>query len=76
MPRLTVEPAAEYVGVSRSLLEKLRIAGGGPRFIKLGRKVLYDTADLDRWCEASKRTSTADLPSRRPRRSQRHNLGR
>ena len=43
MARLTVEPAAEYVGVSKSMLDKLRTAGGGPRFMKLGKKVLYDT---------------------------------
>ena len=48
MARLTVEPAADYVGVSRSMLDKLRTAGGGPRFVKLGKKVLYDTLDLDR----------------------------
>ena len=65
MARLTVEPAAEYVGVSRSMLDKLRTAGGGPRFIKLKKKVLYDTLDLDRWCESHKQESTADLPSRR-----------
>ena len=66
MARLTVEPAAEYVGVSRSKLNKLRIYGGGPRYIKVGTRVLYDTADLDSWCEASKQQSTADIPSRRP----------
>ena len=67
MARLTVEPAAEYVGVSRSMLDKLRTAGGGPRFIKLGKKVLYDTLDLDRWCESNKQESTARLASRAPR---------
>ena len=62
MARLTVLPAADYVGVSASLLNKLRTYGGGPRFIKLGKKVLYDTVDLDRWCEANKYGSTAALP--------------
>lgn len=67
MARLTVQSAAEYVGVSRSMLDRFRSAGGGPRFIKLGAKVLYDTLDLDRWCEANKRGSTADLPPSRVR---------
>ena len=63
--RLQVNEAAEYVGVNFRYLEKLRTAGGGPRFIKLPRKVLYDTADLDRWLEFKKQSLTADIPDRR-----------
>jgi excisionase family DNA binding protein len=72
--RLNAQEAADYVGVSKGMLDKLRTAGDGPRFIKLGRKVLYDTDDLDRWIESKKQASTADIPALRGR--QRHNLGR
>jgi predicted DNA-binding transcriptional regulator AlpA len=52
--------AADYCGSSSSTFEKLRIYGGGPRYVKLGRRVVYDPADLDAWLEANRRTSTSD----------------
>jgi excisionase family DNA binding protein len=60
MPRLTVKEAAVYVPAAKSTLDKLRVTGGGPRFIKIGKRVLYDTTDIDDWMEAQKRSSTAD----------------
>jgi predicted DNA-binding transcriptional regulator AlpA len=51
--------AAHYTGQSRSRLEKLRCFGGGPEFIKLGRRVVYDSADLDLWLAGQKRRSTS-----------------
>jgi len=55
----TVE-AATYCGSSASTFEKLRLFGGGPRYVKLGRRVVYDPADLDAWLAANRRTSTSD----------------
>lgn len=46
---LRVPQAAEYIGVSKSLLDKLRCYGGGPAYAKLGATVIYSTADLDAW---------------------------
>lgn len=43
----TAREAAEYIRVSEKTLEKLRATGNGPRFSKLGRKVLYKTSDLE-----------------------------
>jgi hypothetical protein len=43
-----------------STLEKLRLSGGGPIFIKRGRTVLYRQADLDAWLESLRRRSTSD----------------
>jgi predicted DNA-binding transcriptional regulator AlpA len=44
--------AAEYVGLSPSTLEKKRLSGGGPTFIRLGgRAVGYDVRDLDAWLD-------------------------
>ena len=56
----TVE-AADRLGVSSSYLNKLRVTGGGPPFVKIGARVAYDPADLGRWLEAQKRSSTSDL---------------
>lgn len=46
---IRVREAADYVGLSKSTLDKLRCYGTGPRYFKLGRAVVYDTADLDAW---------------------------
>jgi len=46
---LRTAAAAEYIGVAKSTLEKLRLTGGGPIFNKLGRTVIYDRDDLDAW---------------------------
>jgi hypothetical protein len=34
---------------------KMRLYGGGPPFVKIGRRVVYDPSDLDRWLEANRR---------------------
>src|SRR5215469_10631304 len=53
--------AAEYIGLKPSTLEKWRLLGKGPRFIKIGsRSVGYTEADLDAFIEADRRTSTSD----------------
>ena len=60
--RLTRTPgASQYTGYAESTLEKLRVSGGGPRFIRLGsRTIAYDYADLDAWLDGMKRaTSTS-----------------
>jgi len=58
--RLSVEEAAGYTGISASTLNKLRIAGDGPEFLKLGRRVVYETAALDRWLESKRHRSTSE----------------
>jgi excisionase family DNA binding protein len=68
MKRLTVLEAATYVGLSASTLNQMRSEGRGPRYIKLGSRVVYDSADLDRWMEQHKQSSTSDKPELRRRR--------
>jgi hypothetical protein len=58
--RLGGTEAARYLGISASTLSKLRVFGGGPKFHKLGRRVIYDTRDLDGWFDARQRLSTSD----------------
>jgi excisionase family DNA binding protein len=74
MSRLTVKEAADYVRLAMSTLNALRTARRGPRFIKLGRKVLYDTKDLDAWLDRNKRHSTNETQPRRRRRRSRNAL--
>jgi excisionase family DNA binding protein len=57
---LTTKEAADFLSLSHKTLEYFRVAGGGPRFVKLAPKaVRYRKADLDAWVEASARTSTS-----------------
>ncbi len=49
---LRVKTAADYLGLSKSFLDKARCYGGGPVFAKLGTTVIYNTNDLDAWVAA------------------------
>ena len=57
---LSAPEAAAYCGSSASTFAKLRLYGGGPHYVKLGRRVVYDPADLDRWLASHRRASTSD----------------
>jgi predicted DNA-binding transcriptional regulator AlpA len=57
--KLSTYEAAEYLGLGKSTLDKLRVTGGGPIFIKVGKRIVYDPADLDSWFDRHKRSSTS-----------------
>lgn len=57
---LNTEQAATYVGSTRSTLEKKRMRGDGPIFLKIGRRVVYDKRDLDAWLDSCRRRSTSE----------------
>jgi predicted DNA-binding transcriptional regulator AlpA len=61
--RLRTPAAADYLGYSQSTLEKKRISGDGPPFIRLGRAIVYDTRDLDAWLASRRTTSTTERPA-------------
>jgi excisionase family DNA binding protein len=71
MTRLTVPEAADYLRLSKATLDQWRTAGKGPRYIKAGKRILYDTRDLDAWLDGNKRSSTSDQPQLRRRRRRR-----
>jgi predicted site-specific integrase-resolvase len=52
--------AADYLGVSASILNKWRVYGQGPDFRKLNRRVVYRRSDLDAWMDTKRRRSTSD----------------
>lgn len=56
---LTTDEAAQRLGVSPNHLEKLRVVGGGPGFVKLGRAVRYEPAALQDWVASCRRRSTS-----------------
>ena len=51
--------AADYIGLKTRTLDNWRTAGKGPRFVKLGRRVVYQRDELDRYVQSCTRSSTA-----------------
>lgn len=52
--------AAKYTGLSARTLERYRVEGGGPAFIRLGaRRLGYLKTDLDAWLAERKFPSRA-----------------
>ncbi|MGR4930258.1 helix-turn-helix transcriptional regulator [Bradyrhizobium sp. CAR08] len=50
MANIRVQEAAEYLGLSKSFLDKARCYGtNGPAFMRFGKAVVYSTDELDRW---------------------------
>lgn len=54
------DAAADWLGLSPRTLERFRVEGRGPRYIKLGKRVFYLEADLAAYVEASRRSSTSE----------------
>ena len=50
---LSVQKAAERLGISRVTLEGWRKAGSGPIFLKIGGRFWYRQSDLDGFVKAS-----------------------
>jgi predicted DNA-binding transcriptional regulator AlpA len=57
---LSAPEAAEYLNISQSMLAKRRLSGDGPRYSKLGKRVVYSIQDLDSWVKERGRASTSD----------------
>ncbi len=71
-PRFLRTPeAARFLGLSGRTLEKHRTYGTGPRYSKLGGRVVYRLNDLQAWVERGAKSSTSDpgtgtvLPAKR-----------
>lgn len=56
---LTERETAEYLNISHRTLQKLRVVGGGPQYVKIGRSVRYRAADLDAFLTAGERQNTS-----------------
>ena len=57
---MRTEDAARYMHHSPKTLEKWRIYGTGPEYVKLGRVVLYDCNAIEEFLNSHRRSSTAD----------------
>lgn len=56
----STKDAAARIGKSTSWLNKSRMTGCGPVYMKLGGGVRYALPDLENWIAASRRTAVYD----------------
>lgn len=59
-PFLRTKEAARFTGLSYRTLEKHRRFGTGPRYNKVGRRVLYAASDLTEWIKLGAKRSTSE----------------
>jgi len=60
------QQAAAHLQISPSTLNKRRVFGDGPPFVKIGKSVRYRRSDLDAWTATRLRKSTSDGGALRP----------
>lgn len=54
--KMNTKEAATYIRKSASWLNKTRLTGAGPVYLKIGGSVLYLRSDLDQWLAGTRRT--------------------
>jgi predicted DNA-binding transcriptional regulator AlpA len=59
VPFLRTKEAARFIGISCRTLEKHRIYGTGPKYSKIGGRIIYAVADLREWAERAARRATS-----------------
>jgi excisionase family DNA binding protein len=59
-PLLTQDEAAELLKLSVRTVERLRVSGTGPKFLKIFRSVRYRPADVEQWLASRVRGSTSE----------------
>ncbi|MCC7393287.1 MAG: helix-turn-helix domain-containing protein [Sphingomonadaceae bacterium] len=57
----TTREAAAYCRLGKPTLERFRITGDGPAYLKLGGAVRYRRCDLDSWLAARLTRSTSEI---------------
>ena len=57
--------ASAFLKLSLSTLTKRRLTGGGPRYLKLGRRVVYSRRELEAWARSHECGSTSEYDTER-----------
>jgi hypothetical protein len=60
MNLLNQQEASLWLKLSERTLERFRLTGDGPRYTKLGRRVLYRQDDLEAWIVSNLRSNTSE----------------
>jgi predicted DNA-binding transcriptional regulator AlpA len=58
---MTTATAADYISKSASWLNKTRMTGAGPVYLKIGGAVRYTQEELDCWLSGKRRTAIYDF---------------
>jgi DNA-binding transcriptional MerR regulator len=56
---LNTSEAAPLIGVTAKTAQNWRCIGFGPKFIRAGRRVVYDVADIEAWKDRRRVGSTS-----------------
>ncbi len=56
---LNAKTLAERIGVTEGCLAKWRLTGEGIRFVRVGRRIMYDPRDVTEWLDARRVQSTS-----------------
>ena len=67
--------AGQYLGLSGRTLEKHRTYGTGPRYRKIGGRVVYALSDLEAWADRGAQMSTTDPEGGRVHPARRIDIG-
>ena len=57
---LTTHEAASYLRLSARTLERLRVTGTGPKFVRIGKSIRYQPSALEAYIAARVRSSTSE----------------
>lgn len=57
---ITTKEASTLLGIKPNTLAIWRLQGKSPAYLKIGKNVRYELSEIERFLEASKRTSTSD----------------
>lgn len=63
-PLLPQAQLSQFLNVSVRTLERWRVEGTGPTYIKAGRRVLYRREDVEVWLSGHIRQSTSETGGR------------
>lgn len=64
-PLLTQRQASEMLALSERTIERLRVSGLGPKFVRCGRSIRYRVADLEAWIASLVVGSTSEASADR-----------
>jgi predicted DNA-binding transcriptional regulator AlpA len=59
-PKLRPEEAAQVTRLAVQTLARLRCEGRGPRFIRVGSRIVYRLSDIEAWLASRTAASTSD----------------
>jgi predicted DNA-binding transcriptional regulator AlpA len=59
-PLVTQRQAAEMLCLSERTLERFRVSGSGPKFVRMGKSVRYRLSDVEAWIASRVVGSTSE----------------